>query len=100
MRMTLRSNPVHGNALCAQGDTWVDRSHGLHSGGSQLGHGIVANSKVVQTVQLVALPGHQKGQDGKHVCQSTDEARNWTVEHVSCGMDHTAAVLAMQPPEL
>ena len=83
--------------MFVQGDTWIDRAHGLHLGGSQLGHGDTVNAKDIRAVSHVQWPAHDERESAKLIAQSSDEFEyRWTVKVVSCGLDHSAAVLELQ----
>ena len=80
-----------------QGETWVDRAHGVDHSGSMLGHGDVLNADVITAVEAVQFLASTEQSDAQLIAQM-QEAHvhpNWQAVSVSCGMDHSAAVLSM-----
>lgn len=74
--------------------TWVESAHGIGDAGSQLGHGDETSRKrpsAVQSVQLAAFGGAPE----RLLPQRTDDGTAWFAEDVACGIDHMAAVIAV-----
>ena len=60
-----------------------------------LGHGDVLNAEIITQVEQVQIPATEQGGSAHMVPQMQDAHAHWKAIGVSCGMDHSAAVLSV-----